>query len=553
MRFHCTALIVALTATMAGAPAAAQQAAVAPATGEAAFTVFVGGRPVGREHVTVSRGSSGWIITSNGRQSAPVDLTVSRFEMKYTQDWQPLELKIEGVLRNAPIKLATSFTLTTAINEVTQTSVTNSKEDQISARTIVLPNNFYGAYEALAVRLSATDVGAELPIYVAPQMEIKATVRSITPETLSGPSGVLHTRRFDVTFANPGGPLDAVVTVDDRARLVRLELPSANVLVARDDASSVATRPSTVRNPTDADVTIVANGFNLAGTITTVPQVAGRLRTPAVVLIGGSGPTDRDETVAGIPIFAQLAKGLADRGLLVLRYDKRGVGQSGGRTESATLSDYAEDAITAVKWLARRKDVDPDKIIACGHSEGGAVALMAAAREKKIAGVVSIAAPGSSGADLILEQQQHLLEVMKAPDAERQAKIELQKKIQTAVVSGTGWEDVPPELRKQADTPWFRSLLTYEPAAVLDRVKQPILIVQGDRDTQVRPAHADRLAELARARKKAGTVDVVHVPGMNHLLVPATTGEVSEYSTLRERSVSPKVFDAIADWIKKTF
>jgi hypothetical protein len=549
MHFYCTALIGALLT----AGAAAGQQIVTPATGEAAFNVFFKGTQVGREQITLSRGNSGWIITSSGRQTAPVDLTVGRFEMKYTEDWQPLELKIEGTLRNARIALATSFTLTTAINEITQTSVTNSKEDQISPRTIVLPNNFYGGYEALAVRLAATDVGGELPVYVAPQTEIKVKVRQITPETFAGPQGTLKTRRFDLTFANPGGPLDASVTIDERARLVRLDIPSASLSVVRDDASSVAMRQRTVRNPTDADVTIPANGFNLAGTLTTPPGVADRLRSPGVVLVGGSGPTDRDETVAGIPIFAQFAKQLADSGYVVFRYDKRGVGQSGGRTETATLSDYAEDVIAVAKWMAKRKDIDPRKVIVAGHSEGGAVALMAAGREGKIKGVVSMAAPGSKGDDLILEQQSHVLDVMKVPEAEKQAKIDLQKKIQAAVTAGSGWEGIPDELRKQADTPWFRSLLTYDPAQVMPKVKQPLLIIQGDLDTQVPPAHADHLAELARARKKAGAVEEVHIPGVNHLFVPATTGEVSEYSHLKTDAVSPKVVESIAEWVKKTF
>src|SRR4029079_12902940 len=113
-------------------------------------------------------------------------------------------------------------------------------------------------------------------------------------------------------------------------RLVRFEIATAGLVVVRDDAASVGMRTETARNPTDADVRIHANGFSLAGTVTTPPTVAGRLRSPGIVLIGGSGPTDRDETVAGIQVFAQLAGALAKDGAVVLRYDKRGVGQSGG-------------------------------------------------------------------------------------------------------------------------------------------------------------------------------------------------------------------------------
>ena len=115
------------------------------------------------------------------------------------------------------------------------------------------------------------------------------------------------------------------------------------------------------------------------------PAQASAARLPAVVLVGGSGPTDRDGIAYGIPILGQIAGALADAGYIVVRYDKRGIGQSGGRAESASLADYAEDLRAAVKMLADRKDVDPKRIAVVGHSEGGDVALMAAAKDKRIA------------------------------------------------------------------------------------------------------------------------------------------------------------------------
>jgi uncharacterized protein len=140
---------------------------------------------------------------------------------------------------------------------------------------------------------------------------------------------------------------------------------------------------------------------------------------------------------------------------------------------------------------------------------------------------------------------------MKVSEAERAEKIALQKKIQEAVVSGKGLEGLPPQIQKQADTPWFRSLLAFDPAQAMAKVSQPVLIVQGDLDVQVPPHHADKLGEMARARKKNPGAEVVHLPGINHLLVPATTGEVPEYQQLKDRKVSDQVATAIADWLKK--
>jgi uncharacterized protein len=545
---HCT---VAVAALIASAAALAQPAAPPQtAPGDAVFAIFIGGREVGREQVSLARAGADWIITATGRHAAPIELTVNRFELKYTGDWQPIEMKIDARQRDRTLSLATSFGLTTAINEITQNGVTNSKTDQITARTVVLPNNFYAAYEALAARLATVEAGAELPVYVAPQAEIKLTVRSVTPGQVQTPSGTVATRRYAVTFHNPTGALDAEVTIDARNRFARLEIAAATILVARQDLSGVATRTQTVRNPTDVDAMVPANGFNLAATVTT-PSVTGRMRHPAVILVAGSGPVERDSTVAGIPIFAQLAGQLAERGFLVVRYDKRGVGQSGGRTERATLRDYADDAIAVVKWVERRKDVDRNRIAVAGHSEGASVAMLAAQREKKIKSLVLMAGMGTTGQELILEQQQYMLDATKVPEAERTAKVELQKRILAAVVAEKGWEAVPAELRQVVDSPWYRSLLLFDPAREMSRIKQPVLILQGALDTQVRPHHADKLAELAKARKNAPAVELAHVPGLNHLFVPATTGDVAEYGSLKEKAISPEVARIIGEWLEQ--
>jgi pimeloyl-ACP methyl ester carboxylesterase len=536
------------------APTAAQTAAPSqPVAGSASFTIFVRGVDVGREQVSVTRSGSDWILTSTGRIG---DVTINRFELRYAADWQPIELHLEATQgdkdASKKLQLATSFAMTSAINEISQDGVTSSKTDQITARTIVLPRNLFAGYEAMAARLAGASVGAELSTYIPPNGEARVTVKGIANEDVKTPAGIVRTRKFALDIHNLGAPIAVSVTVDERARLARVEIPSSGLAVVRSDLAGVAARTMTARNPTDSDVTIPANGFSIAGTLTK-PPVPGRLRHPTVVLVSGSGSVDRDSTVAGIPILSQLAGALAQQGYLVLRYDKRGIGQSGGRSEAATQRDYADDLIGIVKWLAKRDDVDSRRITVAGHSEGGMIAMLAASREKKIGSLVLMATSGTSGADLILEQQQRELERLKVPEAERNQKVALQKQIQTAVISGSGWENVPEDLRKQADTPWFRSMLMFNPADVMPRLKQPILIVQGDLDMQVLAHHADKLADLARARKKdAGPVEVVRLPGVNHLLVKATTGDVQEYSHLTEKSISPDVASTIGGWLKKT-
>jgi pimeloyl-ACP methyl ester carboxylesterase len=549
---NCTAALLGATLALSSwsAGALAQQTAQKPES-QAELLVFLGGRQVGREQVTVSRAGGNWIISATGHVTAPAELTTRRFEAKYSADWQPLELHIEATVSGKPMSLSTSFGLTTAINEITQGGTTNAKTDQISARTIILPNNFFAAYEALAARLSTAKIGTELPAYIAPSAEVRITVNAVTDEQMKSPNGTLALRKFDLTVKNPAGPLAAAVTIDANNRLARLEIPAAGLAVVRADLATVSSRPLTSRNPTDTDVRIPALGFSLAGTITMPTQVAGRLRHPAIVLIPGSGRVDRDVRVAGIPVFTQLAGALAQQGFMVVRYDKRGVGQSGGRDERARIQDYADDALAVVKWLKKRDDVDDERITLAGHSEGGAVAMIAGAKEDDIASLVLIAAPGTRGADLILEQQRHVLGLLKTSDEDRKAKIDVQERIQTAVLSGVGWEGLPPEYRKEADTPWFRSLLQYDPAKVMDDVRQPILIIQGALDKQVLPHHADKLAELARARDRKAAVEVLHLPGVNHLLVPAASGEVSEYASLAGTQVVPEIAAQIAEFLRR--
>ena len=175
--------------------------------------------------------------------------------------------------------------------------------------------------------------------------------------------------------------------------------------------------------------------------------------------------------------------------------------------------------------------------------------MLAAAAEKKVEGLVLMSGMAIPGRDLVLEQQQQVLSASSVPEAERTQKVELQKQILEAAMTEKGWESLPPDVRGLVDTPLYRSLLTFDPSKVMTRVKQPILVLQGDLDVQVKPYHADRLGELGRARKKSGSTEVKHFPALNHLFVPAKAGEAAEYSALEAKAISPEVADAIAAWV----
>ena len=538
-------LICALLA-LAASPAFAQ----APAADTRGYFVFLRGIPIGREDITVRKEEGATIISGTGRLSPPLDLVTRRTEVRYGPDWAPISFEFEGTVRLREESVRIAFEGEAATVEASVGGKPVSKVDKVSRQTIVLPNGFFGLHEALAQRLATVTPPAELPVYIAPQVEIRVRVKSVVNERVQTGARTFDVRRYELAFANPGGDLGFQLTADALGRLIRITIPAQNIDVVREDVAASTSRTQTYSNAGDEQITIPASGFNIAGTLTKPKAPAAR--NPAVVVIGGGASGDRDGVAAGVPILGQLAGALGDAGFIAVRYDKRGYGQTGGRAESATVSDYAEDARAVVRYLDKRKDVDPKRILVLGHSEGAWVALLAASREDKIAGVISIAAPASTGAELVLEQQQRALEQLKLPDAERQAKIDLQKKLHSAVATGKGWEELPPELRKQADTLWFQSFLTFDPAKAIKDVEQPILILHGELDRQVPVAHSDKLAELAK-KGDSRSVEVITVRGVNHLLVPATTGEIAEYGALPDRNVNKDVTKAITDWLSKAF
>jgi fermentation-respiration switch protein FrsA (DUF1100 family) len=545
---YCTwALLLTLAAS-----ASAQQAASAPVS--TGYTMFFRGSPVGREDVTIRTDAGGTVITGQGRMSLPVDLQIRNAEARYRPDWSPESFALDASINGTDVKLRTTFRDGTAVTEGAQAGQSISLTAKVSPQPIVMPNGIFAAFEFAALtRRLAAGTPAELRIFALPNAEIAARVTAAHDERMQVGTAVFNVRRYDLILANPNGDLAVSLTAGDDGTLIRVSVAAQSVDLIRNDVAASTSRTQVYSNQGDEAVVIPSTGFNLGATLTRPRGTTPSTRLPAVILLAGSGVDDRDGVALGVPTLGQLAGALADAGFLAVRYDKRGYGQSGGRSESATLGDYADDARAVVKWLGARKDVDPKRIALAGHSEGAAVALLAAARDKKIAAVVSIAGPGSSGADLVLEQQQYALDRMTLPQGERDAKVAQQKQIQSAVLSGRGWEGIAPELRRQADTPWFQSLLAYDPIKVVGNVRQPLLIVHGELDRQVPVAHADRLAELARKESKSKSIDVVIVRGVNHLLVPATTGEVSEYPSLTDRNVSKDVTSAIAQWLTKTF
>jgi pimeloyl-ACP methyl ester carboxylesterase len=549
-------IVAVLAATAFAAPPAHAQtppAAQTPDPAPATFGISINGQTIGQTTVYLSRTSDGWQIRSSGGQSFPTSFAIDKFELSYSPDWAPRSLSIEARIGPQLYGLDTTFAGGSATNVIREGAESKTVTHPVSARAVVLPNNFFGAYEALAHRLATLGVGDTLPVYVAPQAEVRAIVTAITPQRIQTTDRVVELRHYNVTIQNPGGVVNIEVAIDASDRLARIAVPGTGILVLRSDLSGVMTRDVTYSHPRDEAVFIPSLGFTIGATVTPPPPAAGAggAKKPAIVLVAGAGSADRDEIVANVPMFGQLSGALSDAGYFVVRYDKRGIGQSGGRAEAATIQDYAEDVVRVVEWLRKRKDIDDKRIAIVGHSEGGYVAMLAASRlGDKCDALALVNAPGVPGRQFVLAQQRHALDLSDDTPEVKAAKIQIQQRILDAVTTGA-WQGIPPALQKQADTLWFKSLIEFDPADVMKKVKAPVLVLQAALDKVVDPSNAAALTALSSARKDktAALTKTVTLPSLNHLLVPATTGEISEYPSLAVRTVSPEVAIAISTWL----
>lgn len=543
----------AAAATLLAIPLATEAQPTPPVseTGAATFTVFLRGLPIGSEQIALARTADGWVITGSGRIGAPIDLITRSVQVRYTPDWRPVELTLDATARGQLQTVHTVVDAGTAKTTVSANGQPTEKTDAIdSAAVVILPSTVFAPYEALAARLKTAAPGSDIPIYRTPVAALTAHVGESSAQQIQTTARMISAHRTRITMAGPGVPVTADVWTDEAGRMIRLSLPAQTLEVVREDLAAVSSRSVPISRPNDEALSIPSNGFSLAATLSK-PSQATAPRQPAVVLVGASGPIDRDGLSFGIPILGEIAGALSDAGFIVVRYDKRGIGQSGGRAESASFTDYADDVRSAVKVLSERKDVDRKRIAVIGYSEGAIVAMMAAAKDKRIAAVGLIAAPGLPGADIVLAQQKRLLDRSTLSAAEKQAKVDTQRQIHDAVISGKGLEKLPGDIRRAVDNAEFQSLLIADPAKIMPEIRGPVLIAQGELDTEIEPPNADRLEELAKKRKHVAPVEVARVPGVNHLLVPATTGEVDEYGKLSDRHVSPAVTQALVAWLKK--
>lgn len=315
--------------------------------------------------------------------------------------------------------------------------------------------------------------------------------------------------------------------------------------------------------------------ISLSGTLT-LPKRDGVF--PVVILISGSGPQNRDEELLGHKPFLVISDYLTQKGIAVLRYDDRGVGQSKGDFKTATSADFATDVESAITFLKTRKEINKKEIGLVGHSEGGIIASMVASKSKNVSFIVLLAGTGIQGNKLLLLQQEliakasgiseneikdakewysELYEIIVNSNDNKKLKTDLTNKVKETLTNlpnieipnGMSKEEFVSMQVNEISTPWMVYFMKFNPVITLEKVKCPVLAVNGEKDLQVPPK--ENLTAIKNALKKGGNKNVttIEFPNLNHLFQECETGSPNEYANI-EQTISPIVLKEITRWIK---
>ena len=361
-----------------------------------------------------------------------------------------------------------------------------------------------------------------------------------------------------------------------------LELTLKKQATAYDDANTWENRPQRPQEPfpySSEEVTFenTADDVKLAGTLT-LPKHSGR--HPVVILISGSGPQDRDESLMGHKPFLVLADYLSRRGIAVLRYDDRGTAGSTGSFGPATTEDFARDASAAVEFLKLHDQINPKEIGLVGHSEGGLIAPMVVGLRDDVSLVVLLAATGVDGVEISISQSEAMSRAAGVNEDEISLAVRMNRALLAVVATGAKGEEfsqaidsaaagvietIPESEREKVakvlegelktqkvnlQRPWLRFFLKYDPRPALEKIDCPVLAIVGSKDTQVLPDL--NMPEIKKALERGGNQDfeMIELPGLNHLFQECETGALGEYRTIPE-TFNPKALKHVSDWIAK--
>lgn len=332
------------------------------------------------------------------------------------------------------------------------------------------------------------------------------------------------------------------------------------------DSPAEERRPQTPRPPfpySVIDTSFTAPDGAVMSATLTLPSSPDSRKIPAVVMVTGSGPQNRDEEYFDHKPFAVIADFLARNGIASLRYDDRGTGKSTGDFLTSTTFTFKGDAVSGIEFLRSIDCIGRVGIL--GHSEGGTIAFMAGA-EDKADFIVSLAGMAISGKETMMRQNKHALDKSGLSDSDKTNSLKIigivfdtiARQVRNGVAAPIDIDSIVAangvqlpqqiiqslKMTQSTRAPWVDSFLTINPREYLANVKCPVLAINGEKDMQVNP---DNLSVIKEFVPKAETM---LMPDLNHLLQHAVTGEITEYDEIRE-TISPDVLEAIVQFIKK--
>jgi uncharacterized protein len=535
--------------------------------GAGVYEVSAAGQSIGSESFEiVCRPDGRYSATGRTQLSAgptALDLTTT---LELGADLVPTAASSKGTVGGRPFDQSGTFANGTA------TLSTNGTPQSVpyTAGASWMGGNIFFPIAFIVARYDEAKGGVQqFPVF--PTMS--ASVERVATDAIPAEGGGQATfTRFKLGVAGS----EMVLWRDAAGRLAAMAVPVQRFTVARSEVSKLVpallaslTKGSAQPSPSSAapspvaidysapagasftaeEVTIpvAGAGYTLAGTLL-VPKGGTRPYTVAV-MVTGSGLQTRDSRISlpGLESYApfrQIAERLASIGVAVLRADDRGIGGSTGREtlEAATTTTLANDTRAQIAWLRARPQIDPARVIIIGHSEGASIAAMIGAGDPKVFGLILMAGVARRGAEVAVEQQEDMLRADTTMSDSTKAGLRTQQRQAMETVLAGG------EVPGQMINAWTREYIAYDPLPTVRKVRQPVLILQGERDRQVDQSHATMLASaLGGAGNPRVTLKVF--PTLNHLFLPSKTGSVSEYSHLETSTVPAAVIDEIAGWV----
>lgn len=428
--------------------------------------------------------------------------------------------------------------------------------------------------------------GAQLPIEInvtKTENGYKSTMDSPEQKAFDIPIPSTSYENATFKFAIPAGRIEYEGTFENNKikGIFKQVGQSFPMELSRDKAEKVAlVRPQEPKKPYPyytEEVTFEnkKDGVTLAGTLT-LPNKEGNF--PVVILITGSSPQNRDEELLGHKPFLVISDYLTRNGIGVLRYDDRGTASSKGNYATSTTLDFSYDTEAAVNYLLSRKEINKKSIGLIGHSEGGVVAPMVASRNKNVSFIVLLAGTGLRGDKLLLLQQELISRADGATEENiNEAKI-FNEKIFDLIIKSTDDTKLNADLTKlfeeaisktpdvkypegmtkdqyikfqinQYTNTWIKYFIKLDSSIALEKVKCPVLALNGLKDLQVPAKENLQAIKNALAKAKNKNVTIKELPNLNHLFQECTTGAPSEYDKI-EQTISPIALTEILNWIK---